>query len=300
MPRKTRSRVHSIDEDDDKSVHSHLSTSDATINTEGEESRSTFTENITLYSQSWQHPDDEATLGDVIISDEEEDNDESEFKHFTSWVKGLKCKDTKSVINNYYGDGKDEKSMENAVGDLSYVPEKIFPSQCLTHPEWKNEAKEKGAQISSILGIPTHDRTPGQVSTLCKWFMSVWPTAAGMGFIKTVEMLKCFKYCYYGKNDDIVKQGEIGDAFYVIIQGTTNVIVDGVGIVATLEAGRSFGETALKNEGDVRTATVRATGEVECVSLSKRDYERFIKELQSKEEKENFMTVRLCPFFNAW
>ena len=299
----SRSRVPSVD-DDDKSIYSHVSASDTTINTEGEDSRSTFTENITLYSQSWQHPDDEMTLGDDedFSVDEDDGTDEDEFKHFTSWTEGLslRCTDAKSVINNYHGDGKDEKSMANVVGDLSYRAERIFPLHCLKHPDWKNEAKEKGAQISTILGIPAYERKPEQVSVLCTWFMSVWPVAAGMGFVKTSQMLKSLKYCYYGVNDDIVTQGEVGDAFYVIIQGTANVIVNGVGVVASLGVGRSFGETALKNEGDMRTATVRAITEVECVSLNKGDYDIFIKDLQDQEERENFTAVRVCSFFNAW
>lgn len=304
---RSRSRSKSLHlDDDDKSIHSHLSTSDNTINTEGDESRSTFTENITLYSQSWQHHDDEMTLGDEYLSDDEEiddDNDEeNEFTHFTSWTNelNLKCADAKTIINNYHGDGKDEKSMANAVGDLGYHAEMVFPLHCLTHPEWKNEAKERGAQISQVFLTPVHERKPEQVSILCTWFMTVWPVAAGMGFVRTSQMLKCLKYCFYGKDDNIVTQGEVGDAFYVIIQGTTDVIVDGVGIVATLGVGRSFGETALKTEGDVRTATVRAVGQVECVSLSKPDYDRFIKDSQTQEERENFNVVRVCPFFNAW
>ena len=302
---RSRSKSHHLLDDDDKSIHSHLSTSDNTTNTEGDESRSTFTENLTLYSQSWQHPDDEMTLGDENLSDDEEidnDEDDDEFKHFTSWTNhlNLKCMDAKTIINNYHGDGKDEKSMADAVGNLGYHAERVFPLHCLRHPEWKNEAKEKGAQISHLFLVPVYERSPEQVSVLCTWLMSVWPVAAGMGFVRASQMLKCLKYCFYGENDDIVTQGEVGDAFYVIIQGIADVIVAGVGSVASLGVGRSFGETALKNEGDVRTATVRAMSQVECVSLSKKDYDRFIKDLQSQEQRENFNVVRLCPFFSSW
>ena len=62
----------------------------------------------------------------------------------------------------------------------------------------------------------------------------------------------------FAENDIIIRQGDFGDTFYVITEGTILIEIDG-NEVAKLEAPRAFGELALIY-GAPRAATVRATG----------------------------------------
>ncbi|MEN3312452.1 MAG: hypothetical protein V7645_1781 [Actinomycetota bacterium] len=70
--------------------------------------------------------------------------------------------------------------------------------------------------------------------------------------------------------DEIVRQGEPGDRFYLIKDGAFDVYVDGEP-VQSLEAGDSFGEIALLRDVP-RTATVRARSEAELYALDRRQF----------------------------
>ncbi len=70
--------------------------------------------------------------------------------------------------------------------------------------------------------------------------------------------------------EEIVRQGEPGDRFYLIKQGGFDVYVDGEP-VQSLEAGDSFGEIALLRDVP-RTATVRARTEAVLYALDRRHF----------------------------
>jgi CRP-like cAMP-binding protein len=78
----------------------------------------------------------------------------------------------------------------------------------------------------------------------------------------------------------IFKQGDMGDAAYIIIEGDAEVLVDTVGgqtVVATLGKNAFVGEIAILCDVP-RTATVRAKGRVVALRISKELFMRLITE----------------------
>jgi CRP/FNR family cyclic AMP-dependent transcriptional regulator len=84
----------------------------------------------------------------------------------------------------------------------------------------------------------------------------------------------------YQDGEIIVRQGEVGNCMYVIQSGEVEVLLkkgEKEVCVAVLGAGDFFGEMALF-EREVRSATVRARGEVMALTLEKRTFLRRIHE----------------------
>ncbi|KAL3763492.1 hypothetical protein ACHAW5_010884 [Stephanodiscus triporus] len=83
------------------------------------------------------------------------------------------------------------------------------------------------------------------------------------------------------KGDVIIRQGEKGDAFYIIENGTVDVLINDQGDqpVARLTSGQFFGEKALMSE-DVRQATCIASTDVQCLTLMREDFVQMLGSLQ--------------------
>ena len=89
----------------------------------------------------------------------------------------------------------------------------------------------------------------------------------------------------------IIRQGDIGDKFYVIARGRTEIIIEAAKdtrTAATLEEGGFFGEVALLRD-QPRNATVRALGPVTAYTLSKPDFLAAVKAHKSFEEQMSGM-----------
>ena len=84
----------------------------------------------------------------------------------------------------------------------------------------------------------------------------------------------------YADGEDIVKQGESGDCMYEILEGKVEVLEESAEQplrLAVLYKGDFFGEMAVF-EREVRSATVRAMGDVRALTIDKKNLLRRISE----------------------
>jgi len=81
----------------------------------------------------------------------------------------------------------------------------------------------------------------------------------------------------FGPGETVIRLGDVGEEFFLIIDGAATVHVQKPGepeaLVATLGVGDVFGEMALLTD-EPRNATVRAAGQLEVCCLGKQDFRR--------------------------
>jgi serine/threonine protein kinase len=80
------------------------------------------------------------------------------------------------------------------------------------------------------------------------------------------EVLRASDWTEYQDGDDIVREGEMDDRFYIIVLGQASVEANGMKI-GSLESGACFGETSYVR-GAKRTASIRADGPVTILRVS--------------------------------
>jgi cAMP-dependent protein kinase regulator len=83
------------------------------------------------------------------------------------------------------------------------------------------------------------------------------------------------------KDTDILKQGEEGDMFYILEEGSAIALKDGTQVMSYGE-GDYFGELALLNKkSGMRAATVKATSEVRLLTIKRAEFKRLLGNLES-------------------
>jgi len=84
----------------------------------------------------------------------------------------------------------------------------------------------------------------------------------------------------YSDGEILVRQGDVGDAMFVIQEGQAEILVERDGVEARVRIagmGEIIGEMAVF-ERETRSATVRAMGELRVLTIDKRNFMRQIAE----------------------
>src|SRR5664279_3316295 len=81
-----------------------------------------------------------------------------------------------------------------------------------------------------------------------------------------MEVMRASDWQDYSVGEEIVKEGEMDDRFYIIVNGTCNVERNGA-MVGALASGECFGETSYV-PGAKRSATIRAADAVTVLKVS--------------------------------
>jgi CRP/FNR family cyclic AMP-dependent transcriptional regulator len=86
----------------------------------------------------------------------------------------------------------------------------------------------------------------------------------------------------FGKEEPVFQEGEIGDAFYIVMEGQIRIstMVPGVGeeALAVLKPGAYFGEMALIDDFPRSASAIAHEGPVKLLSIYKRDFKKLLGE----------------------
>ena len=114
---------------------------------------------------------------------------------------------------------------------------------------------------------------------LYEGFIKSVPLMSTLSALEISKVADCLEPVEFKDGDVIIKQGEQGDHFYIIVNGTAEISLkkseaDPEAVSGgTLTRGQYFGELALITNAP-RAATITAKGPVSCVSLDAKAFTR--------------------------
>jgi putative ABC transport system ATP-binding protein len=167
----------------------------------------------------------------------------------------------------------DEKSGRDVVTLLQTMARELgTTSLIVTHD---NRILDVADRIVNMVGgrIKSNVRVK-EAAEVCE-FMSKASVFQGLTPTQLADVAERMRRTKFPPGTPIVRQGDIGDKFYLIRRGSVDVIRDRETpkelLVTTLKEGEFFGERALIT-GEPRNATVVARDEVDAYTLDKADF----------------------------
>ncbi|XP_025113407.1 uncharacterized protein LOC112575645 isoform X2 [Pomacea canaliculata] len=183
-------------------------------------------------------------------------------------------------------------------------------------------------KLVEVISKPPEKRQDFEVQPLLSWFRKRTQIFAEL---KTELLKDIVRNCKFGTkmtDDMIIKQGDPGDCFYVVLSGKVSIYIlnqdhddeeeraelasivqykDGRldreklgNYVTTLGVGFSFGEVALIDETCVRTASIVADERTDLVIVDKALYTRSVKDIIAKEFEDKRDFIARSKLFSSW
>ena len=118
-----------------------------------------------------------------------------------------------------------------------------------------------------------------------------------------IDCCMCLKYLMIPKDEFVCKAGDIGDLFYIILQGAVKVLVPNesgksLSESTVLVEGCSFGEYALiKNKP--RSATILCVEDTHFAVLCKKDFMRILGNFTNRKFDEMAKFLKSLPIFSG-
>ncbi|CAG9333735.1 unnamed protein product [Blepharisma stoltei] len=166
-----------------------------------------------------------------------------------------------------------------------------------------NQERNKTIIIKFILSLSPDQRTPEMIE-------KVYSLTKDLAFFKTIREehtedihYSCCKYLnfeFHPAGSVIIKQGEPGSKFYILIEGSANVIRENddgsMNLIAEIGDGESFGERSLLL-GTKRAATVIAVEDCSLGVLVASDYKKILESFMEDRYNVLIEMLRHLPMF---
>jgi len=180
----------------------------------------------------------------------------------------------------------------------------VYPEWMVESDDWKKmKGIIKNKELMDAFKEGSHLRSPVQLDLIKNWLTKNWDMARHLGPKRCTALAKAVVYEDIKTGTEIIKEGDRGYIFYIIIEGAVGIYKKGYGLITTLEKGRFFGERALtSNEFEFRQATVIVSSQPSCevLVLHKSAYDGIIKGYQENLRTEAYKVLKSVPLFSRW
>jgi CRP-like cAMP-binding protein len=179
----------------------------------------------------------------------------------------------------------------------------FFPAWLSSRPDfhefftdWKAEDGAPNVALIEI-ALQGEQRTSGDLQLIFKW-IKINRILCNVPDSRILEVCRSFEFLELRANFNVVTQGDHGDAFYIILEGSCSVLINDTP-VGVLYQGMSFGEKALENDAP-RAATVRTVAFCKLMVLRSSEYKSLVASAQAKLNAETVEFIRnRCVLFKS-
>jgi CRP-like cAMP-binding protein len=113
------------------------------------------------------------------------------------------------------------------------------------------------------------------------------------------DVVRLFRRRKYAEDELILRRGDRGDYFYVVIAGRVNVLNDAALPIASLTVGDVFGEMSLLSEENA-SATVQAAVECELLYIDNREFRRVLRKYPTLHSYFTKLLARRLSLANTY
>ena len=202
--------------------------------------------------------------------------------------------DVQCILEKY----KSAISMESLINEHPFFP--IWLTNREDFREFFTDwTTENGAPNVTIveMALRNKERKPGDLQLIFKW-IKIHKILSNVKDSRLLEVCKSFEYLEVRQNLNVVTQGDHGDAFYIILEGTCTVLINDKA-VGTMSAGMSFGEKALENDAP-RAATIKTLETCKLMVLRSSEYKSLVASAQAKMYLETVEFIHAhCDLFSG-
>lgn len=206
--------------------------------------------------------------------------------------KEVSLGDVECILEKY----KPKMSTESLINEHPF-----FPSWLTNRADFRefftDWTTENGAPNVSIveMALRNKERKAGDLQLIFKW-IKIHKILANVKDTRLLEVCKSFEYLEVRRNLNVVTQGDHGDAFYIILEGSCSVLINNKA-VGNMYAGTSFGEKALENDAP-RAATIQTMEMCKLMVLRSSEYKSLVASAQAKMYLETVEFIHAhCKLF---
>ncbi|KAL4506627.1 hypothetical protein ABPG72_000198 [Tetrahymena utriculariae] len=264
----------------------------------------------------------------ININDEEKNNEknnessnlankqtgQSQSKRRVSFKVTQNADSKQSSNNNYYSNLAIRVSQNIILSeeDMKHI-EKLSSKQIASYQQLSKSHLEEdplkvqanSEKLKQLLSQPSELRSDETCKKIAKEIQKIPFLKKYKDIPEFIDICRNLYIKQYEKRQFVFKQGEYGDAFYIILYGSVTIYIDEpteyksfmqLKEVAKLEQGDTFGEIALIYDSQ-RTATVIANEKTYLVVLEKNIFQSYIKEIKNQHLSNQIDFLQQIDFF---